>query len=978
MERLKELCMNNQYKYYAFISYSHKDSEWAKWLQHELEYYQLPSTLNGKPDLPTSFRPVFRDEDELSGGDLKPQITSALASSNYLIVICSPNSAKSKYVNDEIKEFIEIGKIKGVNNMLRIFPIIFEGYPNAENEEFECFPNAIKELSRAGIELIAGDVTKVGINHAFVKILAGTLQKWQIKFDDLWNRYEREKIEKEQREREEKERLQRIESLYLAELAEPISHKQGYITSLKLLLEAIPHDLNNPDRPFIVEAESRLFDIYRNFNYSKNFLIHTHIVQTYFDDSIIAFSPSGTEIAVVSQKHHIEFLDAQTFRATGKVDIDINIPISRIWGYSKNGKKLLVQLPYQLIIIDIKSSEYFSIQSVSTLVSANEDASIIIYVSTSGDISVFDHKNNNIREIYHISLYGSIPVTITDDFENIVILDNSGNLYTYNILANSFSIKKLKHCKIDDECRYHVRIIDERLFVIGEGDIIIGVYNIINSRKVDKFLTNKKFIDSYKTTFVTISNNITEIWSCSNVVTQISQLNKKIISNNIQYGYFITSELDNELYFHQIINGQVFTYESPITLKLLDYEYPVNNRGIPIKISPCGDFIALVRDSIIEFIKIKNLRNHTHCIVNDNIQSISISPDGSSLAYGLWDGTIHFRSINHKFDDIQVLCGHNRFITSISFSLDNTLLLSGSADNTLRVWDTATYKQIGDSIKQDAMIVCAQFTSDAKRITSISRDNTLRIWDLPTRNEIIRYELKRFDLSAFSSDGRYVIIARSDYCICLIDINIGKVIGEINNIDIYQCKEIQFTGNNQLFYVRLLEDDFALYDVSTCKQVFRSHIHGFNFSIRYDGMEVACSSGNEIYLQDIKTGKYIIKAMPHTHTWIRSISYSPDGKKLIIGEANGRVTQWDINSWQQVGKPLIDPDQNARDIIHFSAVESIDFNNEANKMLITLEKNIKIIDYIAPQDLIIESNKIIANTKMTSKEKELLGIKYSL
>lgn len=81
------------FKYYAFISYSHKDSDWAKWLQHELEYYQLPSTLNGRKGLPTSFRPIFRDEDELSGGDLKPQISSALASSEFLIVICSPNSA---------------------------------------------------------------------------------------------------------------------------------------------------------------------------------------------------------------------------------------------------------------------------------------------------------------------------------------------------------------------------------------------------------------------------------------------------------------------------------------------------------------------------------------------------------------------------------------------------------------------------------------------------------------------------------------------------------------------------------------------------------------------------------------------------------------------------------------------------------------------------------------------------------------------
>ncbi len=51
-------------KYFAFISYSHKDSELAKWLQHEFEYYELPATLFNerkdlhKENLPESFRPV--------------------------------------------------------------------------------------------------------------------------------------------------------------------------------------------------------------------------------------------------------------------------------------------------------------------------------------------------------------------------------------------------------------------------------------------------------------------------------------------------------------------------------------------------------------------------------------------------------------------------------------------------------------------------------------------------------------------------------------------------------------------------------------------------------------------------------------------------------------------------------------------------------------------------------------------------------
>ena len=99
-------------KYFAFISYKREDEEWAIWFHHELENYHLPATLNGRTDLPSEFRPVFRDIDELKAGNLPEQIYEALATSAYLIVICSPNSAKSKWVNKEIRDFIEIGKAK--------------------------------------------------------------------------------------------------------------------------------------------------------------------------------------------------------------------------------------------------------------------------------------------------------------------------------------------------------------------------------------------------------------------------------------------------------------------------------------------------------------------------------------------------------------------------------------------------------------------------------------------------------------------------------------------------------------------------------------------------------------------------------------------------------------------------------------------------------------------------------------------------
>lgn len=52
--------MNEQNTYYAFINYNSADEKWAKWLQHNLEYYHIPSALCKEyPELPKKIRPGF-------------------------------------------------------------------------------------------------------------------------------------------------------------------------------------------------------------------------------------------------------------------------------------------------------------------------------------------------------------------------------------------------------------------------------------------------------------------------------------------------------------------------------------------------------------------------------------------------------------------------------------------------------------------------------------------------------------------------------------------------------------------------------------------------------------------------------------------------------------------------------------------------------------------------------------------------------
>jgi hypothetical protein len=113
-------------RYAAFISYSHADEHWARWLQRSLERYRIPRRLRrdpgaGKP-LPSRLYPVFRDRDELaSSNDLSAAIQSALDDSEALVVICSPAAAASRWVNAEIRRFQSSGGDG------RIFTLVVDG-----------------------------------------------------------------------------------------------------------------------------------------------------------------------------------------------------------------------------------------------------------------------------------------------------------------------------------------------------------------------------------------------------------------------------------------------------------------------------------------------------------------------------------------------------------------------------------------------------------------------------------------------------------------------------------------------------------------------------------------------------------------------------------------------------------------------------------------------------------------------------------
>lgn len=167
-------------RYKAFISYSHRDERWARWLHRKLETYRVPKRLVGRPSplgpTPSRLTPVFRDRDELpTATDLGAVIQQALEDSESLIVICSPAAAASRWVNEEIRFFRRLGRGN------RIYCLIVDGEPGADSGQ-ECFPEALTEPLEAGDhegphDHAAADVRpgRDGKQGAKLKVIAGLL-----------------------------------------------------------------------------------------------------------------------------------------------------------------------------------------------------------------------------------------------------------------------------------------------------------------------------------------------------------------------------------------------------------------------------------------------------------------------------------------------------------------------------------------------------------------------------------------------------------------------------------------------------------------------------------------------------------------------------------------------------------------------------------------------------------------------------------
>ena len=413
-------------KYDAFISYRHADLDLyiAKKVHKALETFKVPKAVAKKTGK-KNIKRVFRDQEELPiGSDLGDNIESALSRSEYLLVICSPRTPESYWVQKEIDTFI------GIHGKDKVLAVLIEGEPN------EAFPPQLLTDDEGNpVEPLAADVrgaTKGERNRKMkTEIMRLAAPLLGCSYDDLKQRHRERKMKRMAAMaaavavfalafgayhaynaaliQENYEGKQRNQSKYLAETSLSLLQNGDRRAAVLVALEALPSEKN--DRPYVAEAQYALSEALYVYDTGINMkpdriLSHTLPVNDF------CYDEEGTRVVSVDQGSNVYVWDLTDGKQLARISPGIDED-----GYIRDVRKavlceegILICEDKALRCVNFDNEELWQISRDSTVGCFYNERTQTMVCMNNEEVCFYDGKTGELL----MQMTNELPYSYTD------------------------------------------------------------------------------------------------------------------------------------------------------------------------------------------------------------------------------------------------------------------------------------------------------------------------------------------------------------------------------------------------------------------------------------------------------------------------------------------------------------------------------------------------------------------------------------
>lgn len=276
------------------------------------------------------------------------------------------------------------------------------------------------------------------------------------------------------------------------------------------------------------------------------------------------------------------------------------------------------------------------------------------------------------------------------------------------------------------------------------------------------------------------------------------------------------------------------------------------------------------------------------------VLTANFSPDGKYIVTGSADNTAKIWE-RESGKLLHTLTGHEGWVNNAEYNQDGKLILTVSTDSTAKLWNAEKGQQIRTITEKNTKVLFAGFNPDGNSIFTVATNNEVQIWDVTTGKLVASFKghTERIESASYNSDGSKIVTTAWDNTVRIWDSKTGEQ-EKILKTKISRPVSATFSPDNKKILTASMDEAVGLWDAESGKLLFA--LKGSSEYVVYaelnpDGTKIIANSRDEAaYIYDSQTGKLLHNFDDHNGS-LYTVAFSPDGKNILTAGSKDKTAK---------------------------------------------------------------------------------------